>query len=168
MDGDAAGLPLDLFSLAGQLVQLLAVDFHRRIHGRNLVDLPGELGQYRFHIGPAYGDGMFLQRLAGGVLGVGDTAQTQARFIALFRRFKKLHGPGGPAHKHRQNTGGHGVQGAAVANTLLVEYAPQLGRHVLGRPSLGLVHNDNAVCRHGHTSMPSARRASSTMARTSS
>ena len=49
--------------------------------------------------------------------------------------FKKLHTPGGSAHKHRQNTGGHRIQRAAVADPAGFEHTPQLGYHILTGPA---------------------------------
>ena len=59
--------------------------------------------------------------------------------------FKKFHTPGTAAHKHRQNTGGHRVQGAAVADTAGIEHPAQPGSHILACPLLGLIYNYNSV-----------------------
>ena len=59
--------------------------------------------------------------------------------------FKKFHASGTTAHEHRQNTGGHGVQGAAVADAAGIEHPAQAGSHVLAGPLLGLIHNDNSI-----------------------
>ena len=40
----------------------------------------------------------------------------QHSLVGLVRMFKELHAPGGSAHKHGKNTGGHRVKGAAVTD----------------------------------------------------
>jgi hypothetical protein len=63
---------------------------------------------------------------------------------------EKFHTSCGATHKHRQYTGGQGVQGAAVTDAAGFENAPQLAYHVLAGPALGLVYDYDSV--HSHTS----------------
>ena len=88
---------------------------------------------------------MGLQGLAGGVLGIGDLTQPQTGDIFLLGVFRKFHSAGGLSHKHRQNAGGHGVQGAAVAHPLFPQNAAQLGADIHTGPVGGLINDDDAV-----------------------
>ena len=86
-----------------------------------------------------------FQHAAGGILRVGGGTQQQRRFIGLFRVFEKFHTAGGTTHKNRQNTGGHGVQRAAVTDAAGIEHAAQSGRHVLTGPFLRFIYNYDSV-----------------------
>ena len=59
--------------------------------------------------------------------------------------FKKFYSSGGSAHKHRQHTGGHGIQRSAVTDSAGIEDPAQPGGYVLAGPVLGLVYNYNSV-----------------------
>ena len=98
-----------------------------------------------------------FQNGAGDILGVGRKAQAQGGLIGFFGVFKKFHPPGGPAHEHRQHAGGHGVQGAAVADAAGIEHPAQPGGHILAGPVLGFIDNDDSV----HFPSVAARMASS-------
>ena len=145
MDGHGPGGPLHLSPLPGQLIELLAVDLNGGIHGGHLENVPGELGQHRLHLLGRYLHRVLLQSVAAGVLGVGDDPQLQPCHILLVPPLGKFHRPGGPAHKHGEDSGGHGVQGPGVSNPPLSQHPPQLGAHIHGCPVLGLVNDDNSV-----------------------
>ena len=74
VDGDRAGLTLHGLSLAGQVVELLTVDFNGGVHGRDLLDIPQESRHGLLHIGGGNRYRVGLQGLAAGILGVGDKA----------------------------------------------------------------------------------------------
>ena len=115
-----------------------------------MLDATQEAPQSSFHVLAAGGDGAALQRFAGDVLGVRYLAQAQTRHVFLAAVFRELHGAGGLSHEHRQDAGGHGVQGAAVAYPFFVEDAPDLGADVHAGPALGLVNDEDSV-RHRKT-----------------
>ena len=85
VDGDAAGLPLDLFAPAGQLIELLAADFNGGIHGRDLLDGAEEALERGLHIRPRDGHKMRFEDSPARVLRVGHSAEAQARDVFLFR-----------------------------------------------------------------------------------
>ena len=82
---------------------------------------------------------MGLQHGPRGVLGVGDHTQAEAGKVFLFPFRGEFHRPGGPPHENRQNAGGHGVQGAGVADPSLPEKSPELGNHIVAGPAGGFV-----------------------------
>ena len=163
MNGDGTGLTLHFPALAGQVVELLAVYLDGGVHGGNLENVAPEFGQdsqqvffCQMHF--ALGNG-----LAGDVLGVGGQSEADGGLVDLLRVLEKFHAPGGTAHKDRQNAGGHGVQGAAVADAAGVEDPPQAGDHVVAGPLLGLVDDDDAVHQlFSHLSMASIKVFSAT------
>ena len=106
---------------------------------------PVKRGSSGFQRHPVHGDGMGLQRFAGGILGVGDQPQPQTGNILLFAVFREFHSTGGLSHKHRQNAGGHGIQRAAVAHPLFLQDAPDLGADIHARPPGGLIDDYNAA-----------------------
>ena len=63
----------------------------------------------------------------------------QAGKVFLFPFRSEFHRPGGPPHENRQNAGGHGVQGAGVADPSLPEKSPELGNHIVAGPAGGFV-----------------------------
>lgn len=85
VDGDAAGLPLDLFAPAGQLIELLAADFNGGIHGRDLLDGAEEALERGLHILPRDGHGMRFEDSPARVLRVGHNAEAKACDVFLFR-----------------------------------------------------------------------------------
>ena len=119
MEGDVPGGPLHLSALSGQLIELLSLDLDGGVHGGNLLNVPPEGLQSGLQRLQSDVHWVGLQHRAGGVLGVGDLAQAQAGQVLLFTLAGKLYRPGGPAHKHREHPGGHGVQGARVADASL-------------------------------------------------
>ena len=145
MNGNGAGGSLHFLALASQIAKLLTVYFDGRVHRGNLLNLTPELGQNCQNIFFCDGDRLFFQDFTGDVLGVGGDAQVQDSLVGLVCMFKELHTPGGSAHKHRQNTGGHRVESAAVTDAPGLENAPQLGGHILACPILGFINNDNSV-----------------------
>ena len=89
-----------------------------------------------------------IQGLAGDVLGVGGAAQPQPGDILLLPVLGEGHRPGGLSHKHRQDAGGHGIQGPGMAHLLGFQNAPQLRADIHRCPAGGLVDDDDSVC-HG-------------------
>ena len=58
---------------------------------------------------------------------------------------KKFYASGGTAHKHRQHTGSHGIQRAAVADAPGLQHTPQLRDHILAGPAFRLIYNYDSV-----------------------
>ena len=141
VDGDVPGRPLHLSALPGQLVELLSLDLDGGVHGGDLLNVPPEGFQGCLQRLQSDVCGVGLQHRAGGVLGVGDLAQTQAGQVLLLPLAGELHRPGGPAHKHREHPGGHGVQSTRVADAPLAQHPPQLGAHIHTGPILGFIDN---------------------------
>ena len=80
MDLNGPGFFLDLrflraFSLAGQLIELLAVMAHGGIHGRYLLLQTGQLRQHRLHLSGADADRLPPSDLAVGIERIGGTAE---------------------------------------------------------------------------------------------
>ena len=150
VDGDGPGLPFHLFALPGKIAELPAVDLQGGIHGGNLHDLSPEFRKNIQNILLCKPHRPLFQHRAGNVLSIGSAPEAEGCLIGLLRMLEKLHSPGGPAHKHRQNAGSHGIQSASMANAPGRKYPAQSGGHILAGPALGLVHNNDAV--HGQTS----------------
>ena len=148
INGDGPGRALDLPAPAGDLVELLAADLHGGIHGGHLLYLAGEPGQQVQQVLPAGEHRVGVQGLAGDVLGVGGAAQPQPGDILLLPVLGEGHRPGGLSHKHRQDAGGHGIQGPGMAHLLGFQNAPQLRADIHRCPAGGLVDDDDSVC-HG-------------------
>ena len=98
---DAPGLALHLLALTGQLIELLSLDFNSGVHGRKLLQVPGEPLQQVRELLPRRGDGVFLQDFPAGILGIGDNAQFYTDYIFLSGLCSELHRPRSPAHKDR-------------------------------------------------------------------
>ncbi len=91
VNGHRPGLALDLFTFPGQFVQRLAVEFERREHGRNLLNIPHKLLQRPLYLfaGHARGVGL-VQHLTLGITGAGDHAQAKRALVTLLRIQQKL------------------------------------------------------------------------------
>ena len=137
---DIARRTLHFPALAGQIVQLLAVNFHCRIHRRNLLlrtDKAAHGTFYRVFRGVAFAG---LQDFAGHVLCVRAVAERETRHIFLVLRGSKIRSLGRTADEHRQNAGRHRVERAAVADLARVQNAAQLGYHVMRGETLRFIH----------------------------
>ena len=154
VDGDRAGLALDLDALAGQLVQALAVDLDRRHHRRHLQDVAGEARRPRpapsssvdaAHV-PGAGD------LAGRVERGGLGAEHDHAGVGLGREAEVAQQPGDLADAEEQHAGGVGVERAGVADLAGAEHAAGLGHHVVARPAGRLV-DDRQPVRAGRPSL---------------
>ena len=137
---DVSGLSLHTLALPRQFIELSPVDFHRGIHGRNLLLGAHKLRQHRFQLLPGYINRLLLQYLAGDILSIGHRAQEQLCHVFLFVILAQLHRPGTAAQKYRQNPRGHGIQCAGMPDASLPINAPELCHHIVGRPPLGLIH----------------------------
>ena len=146
-NGHRPGLPLNFLPLSCQVAELLPIYFQGGVHGWNLQDSPPETGQHRLHGLLRQGNLPLLKYRAGDILGVRHHTGQKQSLIGLLRMLKKLHPTGGPAHKHRQHPGGHGVQGPSMTNAPGVKHPAQSGSHVLAGPAGGLIYNYNPV--HG-------------------
>ena len=85
VDGDGAGLPLDLLTLARQLIELFAADLDRRVHGRKLFYGACKLPEHALQRLLCDADGVLGKRFTTRVLRVGDKTEPQTRDIFLFR-----------------------------------------------------------------------------------
>ena len=74
-DRDLARLARDLTTLAGEVVELLAVYLDGRIHRRDLLDLAEKARQRRAHLVLRDGHGALFERFAGRILRVGHKAE---------------------------------------------------------------------------------------------
>ena len=140
------GRPRDLFSLAGKLIELLAVYLDGGIHGRKLVKLPRKAPERGFYTLACDRDRFFFQNLACCVLRVCDGAEPETRDVFLFGGLKKFDSARGSADENGKNPRRHRVQRSAVPDALFVEHAAQLRGYVLTRPAIRLVDNQNSVC----------------------
>ena len=145
VDGDGAGLPLHGFAPARQVAELLAVHLQGGIHGRDLQDVAPEGLQGGLDLFAVQRHRVSFQHRAGDVLGIGDKPGAQQGDVFLPGVLEELHPPGGSAHKHGQHPGGHGVEGAAVADPASAVHPAQPGGHILARPAPGLVDDYNSV-----------------------
>ena len=124
--GRSTSLPLP-----GQLIELLPADLDGGVHGRHLVDLPGEPRQHVLQLPPASRQHRARPSSTSPVVSwvlVVSPSRSPATY-SLSPPSAKRHRPGGLSHEHRQHAGGHGVQRSGVAHLFRFQYAPQLAAH---------------------------------------
>ena len=128
---DIACRTLDFPSLAGQIVQLLAVHLDRRIHGRYLLLWADKAPYHLLYCvfrGVAFAG---LEHFAGDILRICAVAERKPGNVFLILRCGKICRLGRTADEYRQNTGRHRVQCAAVTDPARMQNAAQLGYHVM-------------------------------------
>ena len=145
VDGDRTGLPFDFPAFSCQIAKLLPIYLEGGVHWRDLQDLPAKTGKHFFQHGAGHERILFRQNRAGNILCVGGDSQPQHGFIGFFCMFKKLYSPGGASYKYRQDSGGHGVQCAAVADPPGLKHTPQFCGHVLTGPALRLIYDYDSI-----------------------
>jgi len=160
---DRPGLALHSLALTGQLIERLAVDLDRRVHGRGLHPGAEELRQngQQLLLPCRYRGG--LQHSAGHIPGIGALAQPEDSAVGLGVVELQINCLAGPAAEHRQNTGRHGVQRTAVAQFPGAQNAPELCNDIKAGPIGGLINNEDPL---HHASSCGASRTASTSERT--
>ena len=138
-NGDVARRALNLLALAGEVVEFLPIDLDGRVHGRDLLLRAAETLQGIPHLVQGHPPVRPLDDRASRVLSVGGKAQGKAGLVGLVLRGGVVGSLGRPAHKNRQDTGGHGVQRAAVADLARPEDTAQLGHHIMRGKALRLI-----------------------------
>ena len=145
MTGDP-GRALDLLAAAGQLVEVLALVAHRRVHRRHLGDLAHELAEGRAHpLGVEAGGVAARGDHPLGVQGVGPLAQPHRAAVALGLAVEVVDQAGGAAEAEREQAPGHGVEGAGVADPALAVDPAHLADAVEGGLSRLLVQGQHRV-----------------------
>ena len=140
VDADLAGGAVDGFALAGQFIEGDAVFFDGGDHRRNLVELAGELGEGGLDGGTIKGRHRFgLEDFAGGVLGVGGLTQLEGALVLLVLGHEEVLNAGGFADDQHEESGGDGIESAAVTHLALVEAAADEVDNVVGSSAGGLV-----------------------------
>lgn len=159
IDRNVGGLPLDLFALAGEFVELSAGDLFCRVHRRHLLYLAHEFSDgFDQGIGR---DGEVGTRLggpplAGAVAGLGLIAEGHKRVVLFLILIKKLGEPRGPADQHYEHAGRKGIERAGVADLSGLEYPPEPGNDVVRGHSRGFIDDKYAVHFH-HSNRKAAR-----------
>ena len=162
VDGDLLGLGRHLLSPAGQLVVLHSLDLLGGVGGRLLLDLPLEaahgLGQRRdverrHRLRRRLGD-----HLAGSVVGVGGDAEADHPFVDLGRPDQEAGEARRRAERQQQQAGGVRVEGAAMADLLLLQHPPRFLDGVVRGESRLLVEQQQAVfhLRHEPSAAPNS------------
>ena len=146
VDVDELGGAGDGLAFAGEFVEGDAVDFDGGYHRRGL-HLVAEAG---VHLGGDLvgGDGGGVaggDDLAVGVLGVGFDAEAEDAFVGFVVAHDALGDFGGFAEQDDEEAGGHGVEGAAVADFGDAELAADFCDDVVGGPAGGFVHQQEAI-----------------------
>ena len=145
-DHDVARLALNLFSLTGQFVQLLAIDLDSRDHRRNLL-----LGSEK-----SCGDGLCFQQTqfrnwgssdydTVSVEGVSGLAQLHGSGVRLLSISSKTQESCGWPHGNHQQSRGHGIERAGVTDAALTKDAAHLGNDVVARPTRRFVDEYDAA-----------------------
>ena len=146
MDLDLARLHLDRLAAPRLGVQRLAAALQRGVDRRALLDPAGEPGQRgidRIHGQRRHR--AFAQRLALGVVGIGDDAEPGHGLVGLARAQQPAGDLGGFAEADRQQAGGQGVQAAGMAALLGAEQVAHALQRLVRRQPLRLVQQQDAV-----------------------
>nr|AIF10610.1 hypothetical protein [uncultured marine thaumarchaeote KM3_46_G10] len=130
---------------SGQLVGPFSVDLDRRKGRRHLIDFTPEAVEH--------GEDLFFRRpdfagchyLALSIVGIPGFTPSDPELVGLFAVHQIGHGLGGFAQRHRQDAGGHRVQGPGVTDLGSASRPADAADGGIGTQSLGLVDDDPAV-----------------------
>ena len=145
-DADAAAFALDVLPFAGEFVAGDAVDFDGGVHGRGLVEFTAVVFEGGADVAFAEGvDGVGGGDAAVGVLGVGFDAEFHGGGVFFVRTHEAVLQFGGFADDDEEQAGGHGVEGAAVADFAGLQDAAAEGDGVVGGEAGVFVDEEDAV-----------------------
>ncbi len=139
MDTDRARLPLDLYPLPRKITELFAADLERRVHRRDLQNLPGEPGSGLPHLRFGHLHRMFRHHRPGDIEGIGFQPQPKDGSIPLILIRQKITRLGCAAQKQRKHAGCHRVERARMADPARLGDPPQLCHHIKRGEALRLV-----------------------------
>ena len=146
LDLDLDWLQYDFFLLAGKFVGGDTFNFLGGERGRSLLDHSTEAGGDGFDFFRAQGDWFrFSRGVAFSIVGVGGETEADGAFVGLFRGGVELGQAGEVAGDERKDTGGHGVEGAEVADGAFVKNAARAVNAVVRGESGGLVDDEDGV-----------------------
>ena len=146
VDANPTRRAIDRFAFAGQLVERDAVFLDGRDHRRDLIELPGEFLECRLDGGVIEGGDTFaFKNFAGGVLGVGGFTEFERSLVLLVLGHEKVLDPGGTANHQHEQTGGNGIEGAAMAHLALTKPAADEVNDIVGGAPRRFVNQEEAV-----------------------
>ena len=162
-DRDPPGRERDLLSFSRKGVGTDAAHLHRGVRRRDLFEGPHESRQrLRHRAFRRRGAGALLHGVPRGVAGVRGDAEREPGFVLLLL-FRQVAGDlRGGTDAHREDAGGHRVEGAGVATLPLLEDPPHGLHRIEGGDPPGLVEDEHS---RGHDN--TAASASSTVLFTS-
>ena len=146
VDADLAGGSIDHLALTGQFIKGNPVLFDGGDHGRDLIEFTGEFGKSGIDGRPVQGgDGFGFEDFACGVLGVGGFPEFQRALVLFVLRHEQVLDAGGFANDKHKESGGDGIERAAVANLTLVKAASDEVDNVVGGATGGFVDQEQAI-----------------------
>ena len=143
---DEPGFPLDHFSLPRQLIKWDAAVFDRRNHWRHLVKIAAKLFKGGANL-------IFIQRghrplinhFSLSILRAGCDAERKRAGVFFVLAHEQVLDFRAAPEREQEQTGGDGIERAAMADFFHLEFAPNERDHVVRRHPLGFVHEKNAV-----------------------
>src|ERR1051326_853220 len=149
LDLDLNRVEYHFFVLAGELVGRHALNFLRRKWRWKLLDDSAKSGGYGFKF--IFPQNQILRRACGlafGVVGIGGKTKTNGALVGLLGGVVELGEASEAAHDQRKDAGGHGIEGAEMADGALIQDAADTVDDVVRSESGGLVDDENGV--HGN------------------
>ena len=144
---DVSRLEVECLSGTRFAVRDLPVDLDRRERRRNLFVLPHQRCDHRRRgegVGGLLGHGGHAHGAPLGVVGVGLRAEHDPSQVGLFGRGEVGGEPCRRADQYDEQSGGHGIEGARVSDTLLAEGTADAIHHVVAGKPFGLVDDEDA------------------------
>ena len=146
VDGDAGGFYGDFGAGAGEFVGGDAVDLFRGEDGRDLVDVAVEVLAEGAEFVEGLGERLWVGRGgAFGVEGVGGEAEADVAGVVLLGLAEELREARVFAEEQRENSGGHGVERAEVADGFFAGGAAHDGDYVVRGHAGGFVEYQKTV-----------------------
>ncbi len=144
-EADRPRFARDLDALAGEVIELPPADLLRRVHRRDLELVAQHRGEGGAH--PRFGylrHRVRLERLAFGVLGVGDDPERRLAEVFLILGHQLVRRLRGLADQHDEQAGRHRVERAGMADAAGAVEPPHAIHDVVGGDPLRLVDEQHA------------------------
>ena len=144
-EGDRARLADDFDALAREVIELLSTNLLRRMHRWNLELVAQHGGEDGAYLGFSdLGDGVRLQCLTFGVLGVGHNPERRFAKVFFVLGHQLVRGLGGLADQHDEQAGGHRVERAGMADATRAVESTHAVHDVVRGDALRLVDEQHA------------------------
>src|SRR6266404_1457156 len=143
---DEPWFPLDHFSLPRQFIKWDAAVFDGRNHGGHLVKIATKLFKGSANlIFIQRGNGPLIDHFSLSILCAGCDPEHERAGVFLVLAHEQILNLCAAPECEQEQTGGDGIERAAMADLFHLEFAPNERDHVVRRHRLGLVHEKNAV-----------------------